>query len=578
MKLKGYSKKIVVLSVIIIVLVALIIYAVTRESEIEYELYEVDRGEVVEVISATGSIAPSSKIKLQPEVSGKVIEIAVEEGQDVEKGDLLLRMDFGDINAQILAQQAALASARARLSELKTGATEQELQLAQSAVATAEARLEASQIAKLDAALSLDNTKKNLDNSRAKAETQIDLKLIQFLSDIEDASNAADDAVNRLTDPLFDSSNFLMINTSSAQAESDAVSTRALAVAALPQIEDAWHDAEDSPTEDMITAQYAALTPHLSNVKEYTEAVVVVLSYALGVDNTTLSTYQQNAGSALSNVTAAVQALENDYTNLSLQERLNETEIISAEIAVSNAQAAFNAADNAVKTNERMLSEAEASLELKQVGAREEVIAAQQAVVSAESARLIGLQNDLEKRRILAPVDSVVTLVAAEIGENISPSQAVILLNAKGNLEVTANISEIDIARLSIGDSVEITLDAFTEKETWTGTVVAIQPAETVVDSVIFYETTIRFDAEDGRLRSGMTANLDIETERREDVLRIPVRALRQNGNGTYVEVLGVRNTVSEEGVAIGLETDDYVEILDGLSEGDTVVVFSSEK
>jgi len=306
--------------------------------------------------------------------------------------------------------------------------------------------------------------------------------------------------------------------------------------------------------------------------------VIEALNYAVGVDSTTLATYQSNASIALTAVTAAIQALDNDNNNLSLQERLNETEIISAEIAVSNAQAAFNTAQNTVKTNERLLSEAQASLDLKRTGARDEVIAAQRAVVSAESARLIGLQNDLEKRRIIAPVDGTITLVSAEVGESVSPGQTAILLNAKGNLEVMANISEIDIARVAIGDSVDITLDAFTEADSWTGTVVAIQPAETVVDSVIFYETTIRFDEEDERLRSGMTANLDIETDRRESSLRIPIRALRQNGGGPYVEVLGERDLVKEVSIAVGLETDDYVEILDGLSEGDTVVVFSNEK
>jgi RND family efflux transporter MFP subunit len=578
MKLKGYSKKVTIISIAIIAVVAVVVYMTTRQAEIEYETYTVDRGEVVEVISATGSIAPSSKIKLQPEVSGKVVEVLAEEGAEIAKGDVLLQLDVGDINAQILAQRAALASAEARLAEYEAGPTSQEISLAERTVDTARTRLESSITAEADAKQALDNANKNLVNSRAKADTQIELRLTQFLSDMEDASISANDAVNRLTDPMFDSLNFLQFNVSNAQAESDATQTRSQAVSALPQINDAWNDAVALPVVENVEAQYEVMMPHLSQVKLHLEAVATALNYAQGLPATTLSSYQQSANTALSAVSTTQQALENDVNNLDLQLRLNDTEIISAEIAVSTAEAAVNTAANTIKTNQDLLAEAEASLELKKTGVREEVIAAQRAVVSAERARLVGLQNDYAKRRIVSPVDGVVTLVSAEVGESLTPSQTVILLNAKGNLEVTANISEIDIARISIGDQVEITLDAFTDDEVWTGTIVAIQPAETVVDNVIFYETTIRFDNEDERLRSGMTANLDIETERRDSVLRMPVRALNLKNGDMYAEVLGERNMIKKVDVEVGLETDDFVEIISGPNEGDEVVVFSSEQ
>ena len=577
MKLKGYSKKVTIISIAVISVVAVVVYMASRQAEIEYETYAVDRGEVVELISATGSIAPSSKIKLQPEVSGKVVEVLAEEGAEVSKGDILLQLDVGDINAQILAQRAALASAEARLAEYEAGPTGQEISLAERSVDTARTRLESSITAKADAEQALDNANKNLANTQAKSETQIELRLTQFLSDMEDASISAGDAVNRLTDPLFDSSNFLSFNISNAQAESTASQTRAQAVSALPQINDAWSDSAALMTVENVEAQYMVMMPYMTQVKNHLDAVVQALNYAQGLDATTLATYQQNASTALSAVSTTMQSLENDEDNLDLQRRLNDTEIITAEIAVSNAEAAVNTATNTIKTNQDLLAEAEASLELKKTGVREEVIAAQRAVVSAERARLVGLQNDYAKRRIAAPVDGIVTLVSAEVGESLTPNQTVILLNAKGNLEVTANISEIDIARISIGDSVEITLDAFTDDEVWTGTIVAIQPAETVVDNVIFYETTIRFDNEDERLRSGMTANLDIETERRDSVLRMPVRALNLKNGDTYVEVLGERNMIKKVDVEVGLETDDFIEIISGPNEGDEVVVFSAE-
>lgn len=170
MKLQGYSKKLIITSIAVIAVVTLLIIFATRGARTEYETYLVDRGEVVKIISATGSIAPSSKIKLQSEVSGKVREVVVREGDEVKKGDLLLRLDTGDIEAQILAQRAALASAQARLAEYEAGPTEQEIILAERTVDTARSKFSASITAEADARQALSNAEKNLTNSQAKAE------------------------------------------------------------------------------------------------------------------------------------------------------------------------------------------------------------------------------------------------------------------------------------------------------------------------------------------------------------------------------------------------------------------------
>lgn len=563
MSLKKYNKKVIIGAVAVIVLVAGYLLVRSKGEKFEYETYQADRGEVVEIISATGSIAPSSKIKLQPQVSGKVVDIPVQEGDEVMKGDVLLQLDAGDINAQILAQQAALASAQARLAQYESGATTQELAVAERAVETAHARLEASKVAR-------DDAQSAYDNAVTKAEAQLQSSLATYKSDLQDAAIAADDGINRLTDPIFTGGGFPSFTVSNSQAQSDAVQTRMAAQTSMSAIDAGVSSVNGDNSVENVREQYDAVRPHLSVVKGHLEAVVEMLNYAVGVDSATLATYRLNANTALSSLSSAIQALANDDTSLDLRLQLNESEI-------NTASAALNSSKNTVSTNERLLAEAEASLDLTSIGTREEVIAAQRALVSAERARLVGLQNEWDKRRITAPLDGVVTLVAVEPGENVSTAQTVVMMNAKGNLEVIANISEIDIAKIAIGDPVNIEVDAFTSGERWTGAVVAIQPAETVVDNVIFYETTIRFDAEDERLRSGMTADLDIETERKESVLRVPIRAVKPRNGDMYVEILNDRGVIEERDVEIGLETDDYAEVLSGLQGGEEVIVYTTE-
>lgn len=574
---RNYSKLVIGISVGLVVIVGIVLAVRSRQGKTEYETAVAEIGNVIELIDATGSIAPMAKIKLQPQVSGKIKEIEVSEGDEVVQGDLLIQLDAKDIEAQLWAQQASVQSARARLSELVAGPTAEDLALSQSAVETARARLEAAKSARTDAATALANAQKNYDNTLAKAGTLIEGNVAAFLSDFDDAAIVADDALTRLSSPLFTTDGFLVFTSSNSQAETDAVQTRSVAKSSLIGLTSEVASVKTVGTVEAVETSYGLVRGYLLDVKTHLEACANVLDYAIGIDSTTLASYELNINTALSTLSASIQKLQADKSALDLQQRLNATDITSAEISVSNAQASLSAAENTVTTSEKALAEAEAALALKQSGARPEAIAAQRAVVSAEEARLAGLQSEYDKRRITAPVDGTVTLIAAEKGETVQPSQVIVILNAKGNFEIIANISEIDIARISIGNPVEITLDAFTDDDVWMGSVMAIQPAETVVDNVIFYETKIRFEEEDPRLRSGMTADLDIETERKRGVLRIPSRALRAKNGGLMVRVLD-DEVVKEVEVTIGLETDDFAEVLGGLKEGDTVIVSEREK
>lgn len=578
LKIKNYSKKIVIGSVAAIIVVSVIMYVRSGKNAVEYETAVVERADVIEEVSVTGSIAPASKVKLQPEVLGQVQAIFVEEGDEVEEGDLLLKIAAGDIEAKILAQRAAVNAANARLRELEAGATEEELLLSESAVETARSKLEAAQAASADAEIAYDNADKNLKNVIAKAETLLDSKISEATLDFDDALTVATDAITRLSSPLFTSQGFLSFTSSDAAAELNATHTRTAAKSALTDMSMIIQVVSQGSMRAIeVRDASGALSGGLLAVKAHLDADVVLLDHAAGLSSATLSTYQQNVNTALSNVNLSLQALSTNDSSVDLQEKLNDADITAADIALSNASASLTTAVFTIDTAEKSLAQAQAQLRLQQAGTREEVIASQRAKVNLEQAMLSGLLNDLSKRRITAPMDALVTLIAVEVGETVQTSQAVVIVNAKGNFDIIANISEIDIAQVSVGDKVRVTLDAFSKDEEWGGRVVAIQPAEKVVEGIIFYETTIRFDIDDPRLRSGMTANLGIETDRSESTLRVPYRALREDGDRLYVEVLE-NGIVMEIEVTVGLENDDYYEITSGLEEGDVVVTSSTRE
>ncbi|HTM68067.1 MAG TPA: efflux RND transporter periplasmic adaptor subunit [Candidatus Binatia bacterium] len=567
------SRKTVIFGIIGAAAIALVAFVVaSRNKPPVYETERIERGTVVEEVSVTGSLSPSSKISLEPEVSGRIVKLRVDEGSVVKAGDVMAEIDSRDLNAKIASQRASLDSAKARLAELVAGTTPEEIALAETAVATAQTKLEASVAAKADAETALVNAKANYANVVAKAGTVMDAKVDDLLLDFDKAVTDAKDAFERLTGPMFTNDDHLTFSTTNFAAETAAVNTRGEARAKIVELQSAVDAAKSAGTGAAAVGSYAAVIADLDAVKNHLEADREVLKYANGLSSTTLSTYQQNVSTAITTNDADVSSLASDKAAIDLQQRLNDADITSATIAVSSAQASLTSATFAVTSAQNALAQAKADLALKKTGNRPEVIAAQRARVEVEQAALSGLLTELSKRRIVSPIDGTVTEVNIEVGETVQPGKTAIAVQAKGNFQIVTNISEIDIGKVKVGDPVHITLDAFPRTETWTGKVSDIHPAEKIVEGVIFYETTVLFDTEDPRLRSGMTANLTIETDRAENVLRVPLRALTELRGKFTVRVLEGGKPVERE-VTIGLENTDHAEAKSGLAEGDLVIV-----
>ena len=129
---------------------------------------------------------------------------------------------------------------------------------------------------------------------------------------------------------------------------------------------------------------------------------------------------------------------------------------------------------------------------------------------------------------------------------------------------------EVDIGRVAVGNNVAITIDAF-PGEQFKGVVSYIDPAETIVDGVVNYKTTITFTNDDPRLRSGLTVNLFVETKHKDGVLIIPQYAVLETDQGTYA-LKQVSTQKTQVPITIGIRGEDgNVEVLTGLNEGDTI-------
>lgn len=193
------------------------------------------------------------------------------------------------------------------------------------------------------------------------------------------------------------------------------------------------------------------------------------------------------------------------------------------------------------------------------------------ASVEQAAAGVAVAKANLQGTEIVAPLSGVVTVFDAKVGQIAVAGSPLVSLISENAFQVEVGIPETDVGRVAVGNIVSMTLDAF-PGETFLGRVFYIDPAQSSNEGVVDYKTKISFDKADPRMKSGLTANLDIQTRRKDDVLLLPQYAILQNDEGTFVKVLQ-NDGVKTEPVVLGIQdADGMVEILSGVTEGQEVL------
>ncbi len=198
-----------------------------------------------------------------------------------------------------------------------------------------------------------------------------------------------------------------------------------------------------------------------------------------------------------------------------------------------------------------------------------------QAAIESSQADIQNIQAQISKATLYSPIDGTVTREDAKVGEIAPANTTLISVITASNLEVDADIPEADIAKVKIGNPAAITLDAYGSDVVFDAKVISIDPAETMIEGVATYKTKFQFVKNDSRPKSGMTANIDVMTDKHENVVLIPQRAVTAQTDGKYVLVdNGNPQKPEERLVQTGLRgTDGNVEITDGLREGEKVII-----
>jgi HlyD family secretion protein len=205
--------------------------------------------------------------------------------------------------------------------------------------------------------------------------------------------------------------------------------------------------------------------------------------------------------------------------------------------------------------------------------------------------------TELDDYRITAPISGLVIAREVEEGEMVVTGissymvgTTVFQIGDPSELIVKSAISEVDVGRIKVGQDVKIVADSYPEIS-YRGRVKSIAPVGKIKQG----ETIVTFDSEieildpDAKLRQGMSCDIDIYVDRRENVLVLPVEAIFEvmakdiEGEDTAEvdRVVAYRWTgaeYEEVKVEVGLESSNRVEILSGLAEGDETSLEAAQK
>lgn len=508
---KILTKKIVSIPAVVILIVVL--YSMFKPKPAHYSFITVDRGTVVSEVSVTGNVRPIQEVALSFERSGRIVAAPVAVGAAVAPWQTLLVLDTTNEQLALKQAESSLAADKAKLLELVRGARPEDMAILQS---------------KLDAAQT------DLVQARQK-----------LLDTVQNSFTTADDAIRNYADQFFDnprsSSPQINISVTDTQLKVDVNTLRNAAESALVLL----RTLVSSATVDSNLMTLAATSRgNLETVKDL-----------------------------LDKLSLAVNAL-------SPSQNLSASTITTYRTSVSTARAAVNTAIGSLTTNEDGVATAESSLDLAQknidlarAGTASEQVTAQEAVVALDQAKIDTAKHAVAVSAIRSPFAGVVTQQDGKVGEVVSANTPVVSVIGDTGFQIEANVPEADIAKLAVGNTATVTLDAYGSSTFFPARISTIDPAETLIDNVATYKVTLVFLNKDERIRSGMTANLDILSATREHVLLVPFRAVRDSNGDKLVRVKEGTGVIDRP-VTLGLKgSSGDVEVVSGLSEGETLAI-----
>lgn len=538
----------------------------------------VEQGPLVVRINATGEIEPRVTANLSfNRTIGQVKDVLVTEGDRVEAGDTLVTLQTRQLQADVSAAQASLAEAQADLQALQDGATPEEIAAARAQITSAQGSLTQTQgsvtaadinsaqasitearirIAELEAGAERAEIVR-AETELAQAKAALDRQRSTLATDKEQVRRTVDQRANELRDAqtaystAFWDREFVDDNGQDPRIVADIGLT-------------------DAQKQDFSTA-FEQATLDLENAE-----------IALAQAQADYENAKNLEVTGLADAEARIRSAQADLDELFAGADADELAAARAQLAQAEADLASlqgSERQGAIVSQQGNVANAQAQLDQLLADPTQSELARSEARVAQAEAQLVRAEADLDDATLRAPFAGVVGRIDVAPGETLGQDSIITLLDVE-RYQVILNVDEVDVARVATGQPVEVLIDAL-GAPTLEGIVRNITPLASDDQAVTAYEVTVEIDPANQPVKPGMTASATIEVARQDNALSVPVQAIFTEEGETVVRVVtnadGDAPQITIQPVKTGLRAGDHQQILDGLDEGQQVLIISND-
>jgi RND family efflux transporter MFP subunit len=286
---------------------------------------------------------------------------------------------------------------------------------------------------------------------------------------------------------------------------------------------------------------------------------------------TAVATAQANLESAQIKLDSLGVATPQDLQAARAAQASAQAGLQTAQAKLAQLQAGPTKAD--VEAAKSSIAAAQAGLATKSGNTKPSDVALQQEAVRQAELGVQQAQIDMDNNTLVAPFDGIVGSVTGNPGESApSGTTGFITLVDPNAIRVDVTVDETDVAKVAVGKPAAITFDAVPGR-TLRGKVISVAPSGTLSQGVVTYPVSLSVDNRNQTLPGGLTASATITIDEKNDVLIVPLRAVRRQGRDQVVDVPADAGKPATRVVKTGVQNDQFVEITDGLLEGDQIMI-----
>lgn len=497
---------------VLAVVVVFILYLTFSSSGIIAETTTVKSGPLVQKVLVTGQVQSSNEASLSFQTVGQVAYIGVKVGDVVTQGKVLATLSSLDAQASLLQAQATLQNAQATLDQLTQGSRPEEIAIKQQTVDNAKATLDQTYLTIPDGVRNVDAV--TSDIVRNKFSSMFTYNGTGYVLSFSSCDQTLQ--------------NIIEANRTNIERTISDFQKKSSTISALSNTADI----------DSVFDQAYKVT---SVTNDLVSSISTLLLSSCSATNSSLDAYRTN----LTNVKTSMNTLFTD---------------------ISSKRTALTTAKNTYTSAARDLA-------LTKAGTDPYKLQAQQALVTSAEAQVKQAEANLSKTVVYAPFSGTISDVSVVRGETVTSGKTVISMLATNAFEVEAKVPEIDVVKIEDGSKVNITLDAYGTSVVFPATVTRVSPNSTTEGNVPMYKVLVTFIGEDPRIKSGMTANVNIITQDIKSTLSIPARFVTVIDQTKGMVIVRENKVDTVKDVTLGIRGEDgLIQITSGIKEGDVIV------